>query len=57
LTFGSIDQIKTARIKVGVPYTLIFTPTVPLTDATGLFFTVLADAVDGSGNKVKLTVE
>jgi hypothetical protein len=26
LTFGSIDQIKTARIKVGTPYKLIFTP-------------------------------
>jgi hypothetical protein len=57
LTFGSIDQIKTARIKVGTPYTLIFTPTVPLKDATGLFFTVLADAVDGNGNQIKLTVE
>jgi hypothetical protein len=57
LTFGSIDQLKTARIKTGIPYKLIFTPTTPLTDATGLFFTVLADAVDGSGNKVTLTVE
>jgi hypothetical protein len=57
LTFGSIDQIKTARIKTGTPYKLIFTPSTPLTDATGLFFTVLADAVDGSGNKVTLTVE
>jgi hypothetical protein len=57
LTFGSIDQLKTARIKTGTPYKLIFTPTTPLTDATGLFFTVLADAVDGSGNKVTLTVE
>jgi hypothetical protein len=57
LTFGSIDQIKTARIKTGTPYTLVFTPTTPLTDATGLFFTVLADAVDGNGNQIKLTVQ
>jgi len=57
LTFGSIDQLKTARIKTGIPYKLIFTPSTPLTDATGLFFTVLADAVDGSGNKITLTVE
>lgn len=57
LTFGSIDQLKTARIKTGTPYTLTFTSNVPLTDATGLFFTVLADAVDGNGNKVTLIVE
>jgi len=57
LTFGSIDQIKTARIKPGVAYTLTFTTNTPLTDATGLFFTVLSDAVDGNGNKVNLIVE
>jgi hypothetical protein len=57
LTFGSIDQLKTARIKTGTPYTLTFTSNVPLTSTAGLFFTVLADAVDGNGNKVTLTVE
>jgi hypothetical protein len=57
ITFGSLDQIKTARIKTGTPYTLIFTPKTTLTNTTGLFYTVLADAVDGSGNKVNLTVE
>ena len=30
LTFGSIDQLKTARIKVGTPYKLVFTPKVNL---------------------------
>ena len=57
LTFGSIDQLKTARIKTGTPYKLIFAPKVALTNTTGLFFFVLADAVDGAGNKVELTIE
>jgi hypothetical protein len=57
LTFGSIDQLKTARIKKGTPYKLIFTPKVQLTNTTGLFFFVLADAVDASGNKINLVIE
>ena len=57
LTFGSIDQLKTARIKKGTPYKLIFTPKVALTNTTGLFFFVLADAVDASGNKINLVIE
>jgi hypothetical protein len=57
LTFGSIDQIKTSRIKVGTPYKLIFTPKENLTNTAGLFYFVLADAVDGNGNKIDLTVE
>ena len=57
LTFGSIDQIKTARIKTGTPYTLTFIPKVPLSNTAGLFFFVLADAVDASGNKINLNVE
>jgi hypothetical protein len=57
LTFGSIDQMKTARIKVGTPYKLIFTPKVQLTNTAGLFFFVLADAVDGLGKKIDLTIE
>ena len=57
LTFGSIDQLKTARIKVGTPYTLIFTPKESLTNTAGLFYTVLADAVDAKGNKIDLVVE
>ena len=57
LTFGSIDQIKTARIKTGTPYKLIFAPKVSLTNTAGLFFFVLADAVDANGNKVELVVE
>lgn len=57
LTFGSIDQLKTARIKVGTPYKLIFTPKVPVSNTAGLFFFVLADAVDAAGKKVELVVE
>lgn len=57
LTFGSIDQLKTARIKAGTPYKLIFTPKVQLTNTAGLFYFVLADAVDASGNKIDLIVE
>ena len=57
LTFGSIDQLKTARIKTGTPYKLIFTPKETLTNTAGLFFFVLADAVDGLGKKVDLIIE
>ena len=57
LTFGSIDQLKTARIKTGTPYRLIFTPKEPLTNTAGLFFFVLADAVDATGKKIELTIE
>jgi hypothetical protein len=57
LTFGSIDQLKTARIKVGTPYKLIFTPKTTLTNTAGLFYFVLSDAVNAKGNKVDLTIE
>ena len=57
LTFGSMDQTKTARIKTGTPYKLTFTPKETITNTAGLFYTVLADAVDGNGNKINLTVE
>ena len=57
LTFGSLDQIKTGRIKVGTPYKLTFTPKETLSNTAGLFYTVLADAVDGNGNKINLIVE
>jgi hypothetical protein len=57
LTFGSMDQLKTARIKVGTPYKLIFTPKTTLSNTAGLFFFVLSDAVDAKGNKVDLTIE
>jgi hypothetical protein len=57
LTFGSIDQIKTGRIKVGTPYKLIFTPKTNLNNTSGLFYFILSDAVDSNGNKVNLTIE
>ena len=56
LTFGSIDQLKTSRIKIGTPYKLIFTPKETLTNTAGLFYFILADAVDGLGNKIELTI-
>jgi len=57
LTFGSMDQTKTARIKTGTPYKLTFTAKETLSNTSGLFYTVLADAVDGKGNKINLIVE
>lgn len=57
LTFGSIDQLKSARIKVGTPYKLVFTPKTTLTNTAGLFYFVLSDAVDAKGNKIDLIVE
>jgi hypothetical protein len=57
LTFGSIDHLKTARIKVGTPYKLIFTPKTQLTNTAGLFYFILSDAVDAKGNKIDLIVE
>ena len=57
LTFGSMDQMKTGRIKTGTPYKLTFIPKETITNTAGLFYTVLADAVDGNGNKINLTVE
>jgi hypothetical protein len=57
LTFGSIDQLKTARIKAGKPYTLVFTPKTAITNTAGLFYFVLSDAVDAKGNKINLVVE
>jgi hypothetical protein len=57
LTFGSIDQTKTARIKVGTPYKLIFTPKTNITNTAGLFYFVLSDAVSATGNKIDLIVE
>jgi hypothetical protein len=57
ITFGSIDQLKTARIKAGTPYKLIFTPKETLTNTAGLFYTVLSDAIDAKGNKIELIVE
>jgi hypothetical protein len=57
LTFGSIDQLKTARIKTGTPYKLIFTPKTNLTNTAGLFYFVLSDAIDSKGEKINLVIE
>jgi hypothetical protein len=57
LTFGSMDQTRVGRIKTGTPYKLTFTPKETITNTAGLFYTVLADAVDGGGNKINLIVE
>jgi hypothetical protein len=52
VTFGSMD--KTATLKQGTPYKLIFTPRTPLTNTSGLIFTYLSEAVDTNANKVIL---
>jgi hypothetical protein len=57
ITFGSLDQMRTARIKIGTPYKLIFTPKETLTNTAGLFYTVLSDAIDATGKKINLIVE
>lgn len=57
VTFGSIDQTKTGKIKAGTPYKITFTPKSTLTNTSGLFYTVLADAVKPNGTKVNLIVE
>ena len=57
LTFGSMDQTRVGRIKTGTPYKLTFTPKETISNTAGLFYTVLADAVDGAGNKINLIVE
>jgi hypothetical protein len=57
LSTKSKPHTKTSKIKVGTPYKLMFTSKVPLQNTTGLFFTVLSDAVDANGNKVNLIVE
>jgi len=57
ITFGSLDQMRTARIKTGTPYKLIFTPKETLTNTAGLFYTVLSDAIDATGKKINLIVE
>jgi len=56
LSFGSIDQIGKGKIKIGTPYKMVFIPKVNLTNTMGLFFTIVADAVDENGNKIKLNV-
>lgn len=56
LSFGSIDQIGKGKIKIGTPYKIIFAPKVNLTNTMGLYYTIVADAVDDNGNKIKLNV-
>jgi hypothetical protein len=57
LTFGSMDQLKTSRIKVGTPYKLIFTPKIKLNNTSGLFYFILSDAVNGNGDKINLIIK
>jgi hypothetical protein len=57
ISFGSIDQIGKGKIKAGTPYKLIFSPKLNVSNTMGLFYTILSDAVDVSGNKIKLNVQ
>lgn len=56
VSFGSIDQLGTGRIKKGKTYSLEFSSSTTLTSTTGLFYIVLTDAVAGKGEKIKINI-
>jgi hypothetical protein len=57
ISFGSIDQIGNSTIKKNQPYKLIFKPKTNITNASGLIYIQLTDAVDKKGNKIKLNIK
>ena len=57
ISFGSIDQIGTETIKNNQPYRLIFNSKIPINNTSGLIYIKLTDAVDITGNKIKLIVK
>lgn len=57
VTFGSIDKSGASTVKQGIPYKLIFTPKIALTNTSGLIFTYFAEAVDLQANKVILNIK
>jgi hypothetical protein len=57
ITFGSMDKTGASTLKQGVPYKLIFTPKVPITNTSGLIFTYFAEAVDKDAIKVNLNIQ
>lgn len=57
ISFGSIDQVGDATIKKNNPYKLIFKTKKNITNASGLIYIKLTDAVDKNGNKIKLNLK
>lgn len=57
LFIGSIDTDGSSKIKTGIPYKLVFTPKVDITNTAGLIYFNVADAVKENGTKVNLNIE
>ena len=57
IVFGSIDNIGTAKIKVGMPYKLVFKPKTTISNTTGLVFIEFAEAVAQNGDKIILNIQ
>jgi hypothetical protein len=57
IVFGSIDNIGTAKIKVGMPYKLVFKPKTTISNTTGLVFIEFAEAVAQNGDKITLNIQ
>ena len=57
IVFGSIDNIGTAKIKVGMPYKLVFKPKITISNTTGLVFIEFAEAVAQNGDKIILNIQ
>jgi hypothetical protein len=57
IVFGSIDNMGTAKIKVGMPYKLVFKPKTTISNTTGLVFIEFAEAVAQNGDKIILNIQ
>lgn len=57
VTFGSIDNLGTARIKAGTPYKLVFKTKSQLANTSGLFYVEFAEAVSKDGDKINLNIQ
>lgn len=57
VTFGSIDNLGTARIKAGTPYKLVFKTKSQLSNTSGLFYVEFAEAVSKDGDKINLNIQ
>ena len=57
IVFGSIDNVGTAKIKVGMPYKLVFKPKTTISNTTGLVFIEFAEAVAQNGDKIILNIQ
>lgn len=57
IVFGSIDNTGTSKIKVGMPYKLVFKPKTTISNTTGLVFIEFAEAVAQNGDKIILNIQ